>query len=157
MSRITEKQDKLLRDFRQLEDSFEQYAYLIELSCLLPAMDPGKKTDEKLVKGCQSSVWLDIWQKDERFFFSGDSDTLILKGILYLLTELFCGEPPSDVAGADVTLFRQSEITGSFEDSRRKGIGYILETLQSAAATMAEKAASPESVERTSNHEAQIK
>lgn len=157
MSRITEKQEKILRDFRQLEDSFEQYAYLIELSCLLPAMDPGKKIDKNLVKGCQSSVWLDIWQEDGRFLFSGDSDTLILRGILYLLTELFCGEPTAVVSGADVTLFKQSEITGSFEDSRRKGIGYILKTLQSAAATMAEKAALPESVERKSNHEAQIK
>ena len=102
MSGIEEAQAALIKEFRELGDGFEQYAYLIELSVALPPLDEEHKTDDRLVKGCQSHVWLDMRVKDGAFSFDGDSDTLILKGVLYLLREIFNGEPPDAVAAAKV-------------------------------------------------------
>ena len=98
MTSIDEKQAKIAREFQELGDGFEQYAYLIELSVALPPLPEEKKTDDRLVKGCQSHVWLDLRTEDSAFAFDADSDTLILKGVLYLLREIFNGQQPEAVA-----------------------------------------------------------
>ncbi len=134
MNKIDEIQQELIQDFQTLGDGFEQYAYLIELSALLPPLPEDKKTDEAAVKGCQSHVWLDMKAEDGAFYVDADSDTFILKGILYLLRRMFQGQPLSDVANAKITLFTQTELMQTFENDRQKGIGYIIRTMQDFAA-----------------------
>ena len=134
MNPIDEKQAGLVREFQELGDGFEQYAYLIELSVALPPLDEEHKTDDRLVKGCQSHVWLDKRVKDGAFSFDGDSDTLILKGVLYLLREIFNGEPPDAVAAAKVRFLEQTEIMATFDADRQKGIGFIIRHIQRFAA-----------------------
>ena len=126
MNPIDEKQAGLVREFQELGDGFEQYAYLIELSVALPPLDEEHKTDDRLVKGCQSHVWLDMRAEEGTFSFEGDSDTLILKGVLYLLREIFNGQPLEAVAKARVWFFEQTEIMATFDADRQKGIGYII-------------------------------
>ena len=134
MTSIDEKQAKIAQDFQGLGDGFEQYAYLIELSVALPPLPEEKKTDDRLVKGCQSHVWLDLRVEDGRFFFDADSDTLILKGVLYLLRDVFGGQPPEAVAAAEVWFFGKTEIMAPFGADRQKGIGYIIRHIQEFAA-----------------------
>lgn len=136
MKTIDEIQKQIIDDFHEMGDSFEQYAYLIELSCTLPPMDDSQKTPERMVDGCQSHVWLDIRHEDGFFQFDADSDTLIVKGVLYLLEELFNGQNPEDVAKAEITFLRETAIMDTFESDRQKGIGYVLKTLQTKAAEM---------------------
>ena len=134
MTSIDEKQAKIAREFQELGDGFEQYAYLIELSVALPPLPEEKKTDDRLVKGCQSHVWLDLRTEDSAFAFDADSDTLILKGVLYLLREIFNGQQPEAVAAAELWFFGQTEIMTTFDADRQKGIGYIIRHIQEFAA-----------------------
>ena len=82
MSEIETAQAALIREFQELGDGFEQYAYLIELAALLPPMAPEEKTEERLVRGCQSHVWLALRSENGRFYATADSDTFIVKGVL---------------------------------------------------------------------------
>ena len=132
--RIDEIQDQIVSDFQEIGDGFDQYAYLIELSMQLPGLPEDKKTEDRLVKGCQSHVWLDMHVEDGKFFFDADSDTLILKGVLYLLREIFNGQQPEAVAAAEVRFFGQTEIMATFDADRQKGIGYIIRHIQEFAA-----------------------
>ena len=133
--RIDEIHDQIVSDFQEIGDGFDQYAYLIELSVQLPGLPEDKKTEDRLVKGCQSHVWLDMRAEGGAFRFDADSDTLILKGILWLLREIFDGQPLTDVANARIWFFAQTEIMATFDADRQKGIGYIIRTIQSFAAT----------------------
>lgn len=133
MNHIDTLQEQIVSDFQEMGDGFEQYAYLIELSVNLPALSEEKKTGDRLVKGCQSHVWLDMRAKDGIFSFEADSDTLILKGVLYLLRDIFNGQPLSEVAEARVWFFEQTEIMATFDADRQKGIGYIIRELQNFA------------------------
>ena len=131
------KQQEIAEEFAMMGDGFGQYAYLVELSAELPPMDEEKRTPERAVKGCQSQVWLETCLKEERFFFEGDSDTLILRGILLLLQSVFNGQRPEDVAAAKIWFLEQTEIPATFGADRQKGIGHIIRTLQEQAGSLA--------------------
>ena len=134
MNRIDELQERIVRDFLEMGDGFEQYAYLIELSVRLPGLAEERKVEERLVKGCQSHVWLDMRAENGVFDFDADSDTLILKGVLFLLRDIFSGQPLDAVANARVWFFEKTEIMATFDADRQKGIGYIIRAMQSFAA-----------------------
>ena len=134
MSRIDERQDKIIRDFLEVGDAFDQYAYLIELSVMLPGLPEEKKTEDRLVKGCQSSVWLDMRAQNGIFEFDADSDTLILKGILYLLRDILNGQTAEEVARADIRFLAETDIMTTFGSDRQKGIGYITRKIKRFAA-----------------------
>ena len=130
MSEIETAQTALIREFQELGDGFEQYAYLIELAALLPPMAPEEKTAERLVKGCQSHVWLALRSENGRFYATADSDTFIVKGVLYLLKKLFDGQPLAEVAAAKVRFLEETEITATFGPDRQKGLGYVIAEMQ---------------------------
>lgn len=134
MNEIERIQEELIRDFLSLGDGFDQYAYLIELSGMLPPLSAEKKTQDRVVRGCQSHVWLDMRKEDGRFHVEADSDTFIIKGILYLLRRMFEGQPLHLVACTAVTLFSKTELMETFESDRQKGIGYVIKAMQDFAA-----------------------
>jgi cysteine desulfuration protein SufE len=134
MSTIPELQEELIAEFNELGDGFEQYSYLIELSACLPPFPTDKRTEDRLVRGCQSHVWLDARVcSDGTFTFDADSDTLIIKGVLAVLHELFAEQPAAEVAASELTLFARTQLMETFSDDRQKGIGYIVQRLQSLA------------------------
>lgn len=135
MGRIDELQQEIVDDFELMGDGFGQYSYLIELSVTLPPLPEEKKTEDRVVKGCQSHVWLDMRVENGVFSFDGDSDTLILKGVLVLLQSIFNGQPALEVAEAKVWFFEKTEIMATFDADRQKGIGYIIRTIQARAAS----------------------
>ena len=130
MHEIETVQRRYIAEFNGIGDAFEQYAYLIELSALLPPLPPEKKTPERAVQGCQSHVWLDLHAEAGVFTFDADSDTYILKGVLYLLRQILGGAPLAEVAAAKITLFEETEIMATFEIDRQKGIGAILQAIR---------------------------
>lgn len=134
MSSIREIQDEIIKDFVDMGDSFDQYSYLIELSCMLPPLPEELKTGENAVEGCQSSVWLDMHAEQGIFRFQSDSNTLIIKGILFILQEMLSGQPLSDVASAEIDFLQKTAIMDTFESDRRKGLGFVIRRLQSFAA-----------------------
>ncbi len=133
MQTIQEIQSEIIRDFNEIGDGFDQYSYLATLSFQLPSLPEEKKTKERLVEGCQSRVWLDMERRDGRFYLAADSDTMIIRGILKLLTDLLSGQPLTDVAQAEITFLKETAIMESFALSRQKGIGYIIGAIRAAA------------------------
>ncbi len=132
MASIEEMLDDLKSEFDELEDGFERYSYLIELASLLPPFPEEKRTDDNLVRGCQSHVWLNFHVRNGLFYFDADSDTLIIKGVLLLLQDLFCEQSPEQVANAEVDLLPALGLGTAFSDERQKGIGFILASIQNA-------------------------
>lgn len=133
MRSIDELQKEIIQDFNELGDSFDQYAFLIELACRHRPLPEEEKTPECLVEGCQSQVWVKTYIRDGLFFFSSDSNTLIIKGILYLLEHLLNGHTCGEVAEAELTFLKETAMMDTFESDRQKGIGYVIKTLQETA------------------------
>lgn len=134
MKSIDELQQVILSDFEEIGDCFDQYAYLIELACRLDPLPEEEKKPERLVEGCQSSVWLKFDIRNGIFFFASDSNTLIVKGILYLLERILNGQTCEEVAGAQIDFHIKTSIMDTFESDRQKGIGFVIKTLQKTAA-----------------------
>ena len=135
MKSIREKQDEIVADFKEMGDDFVKYSYLINLSGMLPDMDESMKNNANMVGGCQSRVWLDIKVSGGRMYFNADSDTMIIKGILYLLREILSGQYVKAVSDANIDFLDRADIMVTFESDRRKGIGYIIKKIKETASS----------------------
>ena len=88
---LVEIENDIVEEFSMFDEWLDKYEYLIELGKSLDAYPEGEKTEDKLIKGCQSRVWLDYKIKDGRIFFTADSDAIITKGIISLLIKIYSG------------------------------------------------------------------
>ena len=133
MDKIKREQEDILEEFRSLGDAFACYSYLLALAALLPPCPEEVRVPENEVKGCQSHVWVKARAEKGRFRFHSDSDTYILKGILYLLLNVLDGRPLEDAAEAELYFWKDPLLLGSFDDHRQKGIGYVAAELRRQA------------------------
>ena len=99
MKTLQEIQNEKIEEFSMFDDWLDKYAYLIDLGNALEPFPDSLKTDDRLIKGCQSRVWLDARMKDGRLIFSADSDALITKGIISLLVSVYSGRTPEEISG----------------------------------------------------------
>ena len=126
-----------LSDSFSLFDTWEdRYRYLIDLGKRLPAMDESNKTDEYLVKGCTSKVWLvgEI-KKDEQgrpyFHFLADSDAQIVRGLIYILMIAYQGQPPEKIPEIDIEgAFEELGLSGHLSPNRRSGFFAMVEAIK---------------------------
>ena len=144
MGSIQEKQQQIIENFDLLDAWDEKYAYLIELGTGMPAMAPELKTDETLVRGCQSNVWFHTDCKGGIFYLEADSDSLIVRGIAALLVEVFSGQPASEVAAADLSFIDTIGMWKNLSSSRNNGLMAMLEQLRLAAQQCAQTGGSVE-------------
>ncbi|MBQ1850990.1 MAG: SufE family protein [Paludibacteraceae bacterium] len=120
---INEKQDQIIEDFSAFEEWFDKYSYLIELGNSLDILPEEKKTEENIIRGCQSRVWLDAEQKpDGNVIFKGDSDAVIVKGILSLLISVMSDQPAADIAGADLYFIERIGLKEHLSPTRSNGL-----------------------------------
>ena len=137
MDEILREEKGILEEFRQFGDPFSCYSYLLALAALLPPFPKERKIRENLVEGCQSSVWIDAWKEEGSVFrFAADSDTFVIRGLLYLLTNLLDGRSLEAVSETELSFWKDPLLTGSFDDRRQKGIGYVARTLRKRAAEL---------------------
>ena len=94
---LNETQKDIVEEFSVYEDWLDRYNYLIELGNELPEIDPQYKTNEYLINGCQSKVWLHADLVDGKLEFSADSDAIIVKGIVALLVKVLNGRTPDEI------------------------------------------------------------
>ena len=94
---IDDIQKEILEEFSIYDDWMDKYSYLIELGNNLPDLPPSEKTDEFLIRGCQSRVWLVPELKDGKIFFRGESDAVIVKGLVALLLRVASGRTPEEL------------------------------------------------------------
>jgi cysteine desulfuration protein SufE len=101
--RIVEAENEIVEEFELIGDDWEgKYEHLIDLGNDLPLIDKQYKTDDRLIKGCQSRVWLHSELQDQKVVFTADSDAIITKGIVAILIRVFSGQTPEEIMQADL-------------------------------------------------------
>ena len=98
---IKEVENQIVEEFSMFDEWLDKYEYIIELGKSLSEYTEDKKTDEHLIKGCQSRVWLDYKIEGGKIFFSADSDAIITKGIISLLIKIYSGRTASEILSSD--------------------------------------------------------
>jgi cysteine desulfuration protein SufE len=119
---IAEKQQDIIDEFALFDDWMEKYEYIIDLGKDLPAIDPSKKTDDRLIEGCQSRVRLDAAIADGKMIFTADSDAIITKGIIGLLIRVMNNETPEHVATLDLHFIRDIGLQEHLSPTRSNGL-----------------------------------
>lgn len=133
MATLQEKKQAVIDDFSMYDEWLDKYEYLIELGKNLEAYPEDKKTDEHLIKGCQSRVWLDWKMEDGRLVFTADSDAIITKGIISLLISVYSGEFPSDIASDDFSFIDSIGLKENLSPTRANGLVSMIKRIKEAA------------------------
>lgn len=115
-------QDQIIEDFAVFDDWLDKYDYLIELSDSLPPMDPAHKTDEYLINGCQSRLWIDARMQDGKVYYSADSDSIITKGITALLMRVMNGRTPQQILDTDLYFIDAIGLKENLSPTRSNGL-----------------------------------
>ena len=122
MSTINEKQDEVIEEFEGFTDWMDKYQMLIDLGNELEPLDAKYKTEQNLIDGCQSRVWLQADYKDGLLYFTADSDALITKGIIALLIEVLSAQTPKDIADADLYFIDRIGLRDHLSPTRSNGL-----------------------------------
>jgi cysteine desulfuration protein SufE len=119
---IEEKQQEIIDEFAIYDDWMEKYEYIIELGKDLPLIDPGKKTDDRLIEGCQSRVWLDASVEQDKLHLTADSDAIITKGIIGLLIRVYDNETPENIVKSDLHFIADIGLQEHLSPTRANGL-----------------------------------
>lgn len=119
---IQEKQQELIDEFEFLDDWEQKYEYIIDLGKELKGLAEDKKTEENLIKGCQSKVWLDAEFKDSKLFFNADSDGILPKGIVSLLVRIYSGHTTKEILDSDFDFIAKIGLQEFLSPSRANGL-----------------------------------
>ncbi len=130
---LKEVQEEIVDDFSMYDEWLDKYEYLIELGKNLAPYPEESKTEDKLVKGCQSRVWLDWHMEKGRLFFSADSDAIITKGIISLLISVYSGRTPEEIAADDFSFLGRIGLKENLSPTRANGLVSMIQTVRKAA------------------------
>ncbi|MBQ7421644.1 MAG: SufE family protein [Prevotella sp.] len=130
---LEEKKQQVIDDFSSYDEWLDKYEYLIELGKGLDALPEEKKTEDRLIKGCQSRVWLDSELKDGRLYFSADSDAIITKGIISLLIGIYSGATPQEIAADDFGFVEEIGLRENLSPTRAGGLASMIQTIKEIA------------------------
>ena len=133
MKTLKERQDELVEEFSMFDDWLDKYEYLIDLGKNLEAFPEDLKTDDRLIKGCQSRVWLDAEMKDGVLVFRADSDAIITKGIISLLVSVYSGRSAGEIAADDFSFVDRLGLKENLSPTRANGLVSMIETIRNIA------------------------
>ena len=119
---IASIQDEIISEFELFDDWTDRYEYIIDLGKKNPGIPAEKKSDDLLIKGCQSQVWLLPRFENGLLYFEGDSDAVIVKGLVSLLIRVLSGHKPADIAAADLFFIEQIGMTRHLAQTRSNGL-----------------------------------
>ena len=126
-----EKLEELIDNFALFDDWEERYRYLIDLGRNLPKMDEALKTDERLVKGCTSRVWLDMRTDGGALHFTADSDAHIVRGLIGILDAAYQGQAVEEIKNIDIEgAFEKIGLSQNLSPNRRSGFFAMVERLR---------------------------
>lgn len=127
---IAEKEAAIIAEFEMFEEWMDKYNYLIELGKNLPVINDLYRTDQYLITGCQSKVWLHATIQDGKVFFTADSDAIITKGIVNLLIRVLSEEAPEDIIRADLDFIRQIGLNEHLSPTRSNGLTSMVKQMK---------------------------
>ena len=119
---IKEIQEEIIDEFSMFDDWMERYEYIIELGKSLPIIDQEYKTDDNLIVGCQSKVWLHADKKDDKIVYSSDSDAILTKGIIALLLRVFTNQKSEDILKSDTDFINEIGLKEHLSPTRANGL-----------------------------------
>ena len=126
-----EIQDEIINDFSLLDGDMEMTVfYIMELGQKLPDMPESEKTDQNIVKGCQSKVWLTASLDHNKVYFRADSNTAITKGLVSLLTRIFNGQAPEDILRADLYFMNRIGMERFIGTQRSNGFAAMIKQMK---------------------------
>ena len=131
---LEEIKDQIVEDFSMYDEWLDKYEYLIELGKKLPPYPEEDKTDDKLIKGCQSRVWLNYKVEGGKIFFLADSDAIITKGIISLLVEVYSGRTAGEIAADDFSFLDSIGLKENLSPTRANGLVSMISTIKRIAA-----------------------
>lgn len=130
---LDQKQQDIIDEFAIYEDWMDKYEYIIELGKELPVIAEEKKTDDRLIDGCQSRVWLETEVVDGKMSFTADSDAIITKGIIGLLIRVLNNENPKEVATADLRFINEIGLHEHLSPTRSNGLASMVKRIKLSA------------------------
>lgn len=140
MNTIAEIEDEIRDEFALFDDWEDRYNYLIDLGKDLPLIDPSLKTDDRLIKGCQSRVWLHAESRDGQVLYTADSDAIITKGLIALMVRVLSGQKPEDIVRAQLSFIDDIHLREHLSPTRSNGLVSMINQMKSYAAQLASKA-----------------
>ena len=139
---ITTRQADIIDEFALFDDWMDKYEHLIELGKDVPAIDPGRKTDDHLIKGCQSKVWLAADPQDDGTVqFTGDSDAIITKGLVGLMVRVLSGADAKAIAEADLHFLDAIGLHQHLSPTRSNGLASMVKQMKLYGAALAARQA----------------
>jgi cysteine desulfuration protein SufE len=127
---IEEIQEELIDEFSMFDDWMQRYEYMIDLGKSLPLIDDDLKTDEKLIKGSQSKVWLNSEIKDGNVIFTADSDAIITKGIIAVLVRVFSNQNPQAILDANTDFIDEIGLKEHLSPTRANGLVSMIKQMK---------------------------
>lgn len=115
-------QDQIIEEFAMFDDWLDKYDYLISLSDSLPVINAAHKTEQYIIEGCQSRVWVDARLENGKVYYSADSDAIIVKGILALLIRAFEGRTPQEIVDLDLYFIEAIGLQENLSPTRGNGV-----------------------------------
>lgn len=119
---IKELQEEIVDEFALFDEWMDKYEHIIELGKELPLIDDNFKTEDNLIKGCQSRVWLHAKLSDNKLIFTADSDAIITKGIIALMIRVFSNHTPKEIAQSDLFFIDQIGLKEHLSPTRSNGL-----------------------------------
>ncbi len=127
---INEIQDEIIAEFSDFDDWMDRYQLLIDMGSEQPPLEEKYKTEQNLIDGCQSRVWLQADFIDGMVHFSAESDALIVKGIVALLVRVLSGHTPQEILDADLYFIDQIGLREHLSPTRSNGLGAMLKQMK---------------------------
>ena len=129
---LLETENEIISEFSMFDDWLDKYEYIIDLGKSLDSFPESSKTDEKLIKGCQSRVWLDWKTEDGKLYFQADSDAIITRGIISLLIRIYSGRTPEEILASDFSVVEKIGLKQNLSPTRANGLLSMIDTIGSA-------------------------
>ncbi len=137
---IAEIEQEIIEEFELFADDWElKYEHLIELGKSLPLINPMYKTEEYIIKGCQSKVWLRSELINDSIVYTGDSDAIITKGMVALLVRVFSNQKPEDILNANVSFIDTIGLKEHLSPTRANGLISMIKQMKLDALALSQK------------------
>lgn len=130
---INEIQDELIETFALFDDWEEKYEYIIDLGKKLPGLDEKYKTEDNIIKGCQSVVWLHADLRDGKVIFEADSQAIIVKGLVSMLLQVLSGHTPDEILAADLYFIEKTGLSSHLAQTRSNGLASMVKQMKTYA------------------------
>ncbi len=136
---INEIQDEIIEEFNAFDDWMDKYSLIIDMGNNLTPLDEQYKTNQNLIEGCQSRVWITAQMKDGKVHFEGESDAIIVKGIVSLLFRVLNNQTPNDILNNDLYFIKEIGLQEHLSPTRSNGLVSMLKQMKLFAATFVAK------------------